>query len=102
MCQECNYTIVCLDTPLGRKCFSCEDRSVDKQCGLIGWFLYDAPYSTEGFLKNLSDSFINNLCVEIRNSSNTLQFFYIPPNNVNRILWKNLQFCFLTLSLFSL
>ena len=37
---------------------------------------------------NLSESFINNLCVKNCNSSNTLQFFHISPNNVNGILWK--------------
>ena len=63
-----------------------------KQCGLIDWFLYAAPYSIEDFLKNLSELFINNLCVKICNSSITLQFFHIPPNNVSEISWKKLQF----------
>ena len=35
--------------PLDRDSFSCGDRSAGKQRGLIDWFLFDAPYSIEGF-----------------------------------------------------
>ena len=38
------------------------------------------------FLKNLSELFVNSLCVKIYNSLNTLQFFHIPPNYMSRIL----------------
>ena len=69
--------------------------------------LYCAPYSTEGFLKSLSESFINNICVKICNSSSTLQFFHITPNNLSKIfrakktsIYNILHF--LTLYLFSL
>ena len=90
--KKFNCPIVYSEIPLGGDSFSCGDRSIGKQCGLIDWFLYAAPYSIEGFLKNLSESLINNLCVNICNSSITLQFFHIPPNNVSKILWKKLQF----------
>ena len=92
--KKCNCPIVYSEIPLCRDSFSCGDRSAGKQCGLIAWFLYSARYSIEGFLKNLLESFINNLCVKICNSSNTLQFFHIPLNNVSEILWKILQFIF--------
>ena len=92
----CNHKFSCVkkfncpkvysEMPLGRDLFSCGDRSFGKQCQLIDWFLYAALYSIEGFLKNLSESFINNLYVKICNSSITLQFFQIPPNNVSEIL----------------
>ena len=68
--KKCYCPIVYSEIPLGRDSFSCGDRSTGKQCGLIDWFLYGAPYSIEGFLKNLSKLFINNLCVKICNSSN--------------------------------
>ena len=48
------------EIPFGRESFSCEDRSVGKQCGLIDWFLNGALYSIDGFLMLLSESFINN------------------------------------------
>ena len=64
----------------------CRHRSVGKQGGLTDWFLYGPPYSIEGCLKNLSHSFINKLCAKTCNSSNTLNFFHIPPNNVSEIL----------------
>ena len=103
--KKCNCPIVYSEIPLCRDSFSCGDRSAGKQCGLIAWFLYSARYSIEGFLKNLLESFINNLCVKICNSYNTLQFFHMPLNNVSEILWKILQFIFsifLTLYLFTL
>ena len=78
--------IVYSQIPLGRDLFSCGDWSVGKHYRLIDWFLYAASYSIEGFLKKLSESFVNNLCVKISNSPITLQFFHIPPNNVNEIL----------------
>ena len=40
------------------------------------------------FLKSFSEPSINSLCLKVCNSSNTLQFFHIPPNNVSGILWK--------------
>ena len=43
---------------LVRDSFSCGDWLVAKQCGPIGWSRFDAPYNIEGFLKNLSESFI--------------------------------------------
>ena len=49
------------EMPLGRDSFSCGDQLAGKQCRLIDWFPCSAPYSIEGFLKNLSESFINNL-----------------------------------------
>ena len=84
--------IVYSEIPLGRDLFSYIEPSAGKQWGLIDRFLYSAPYSIEGFLMDLSESFINDLCVKICNSSNTQQFFHIPLNNVSKILWKNLQF----------
>ena len=60
------------EIPLGGDSFSCEDWSVAKQYGSTDWLLYGAPHSVEGFLKNLSESSINNLCVKICSSSNIL------------------------------
>ena len=59
---------------------------VGKQRGSIDWFQYRALSSKKDFLNNLSESFIKNLCIKICNSSNALQFFHIPPNNVSGIL----------------
>ena len=67
---------------LVRDSFSCGDRRVAKQ-------LYGAPYRREVFFftkKNLSESFINNLCVKIFNDSSTLQSIHVPPNNMSGIL----------------
>ena len=88
--KKFNCAIVYSEIPLGRDSFSCGDRSVGEQWGLIDWFLYGAPYSIEGlFLMNLSESFI----------------IYTPSNNMSDILWKKLRFIifciFLTLYLFS-
>ena len=60
--KKSNCPIVASEIALGRDSFSCGDWSVGKQCILIDWFLYAATYST-GFLKSLSESFINNLCI---------------------------------------
>ena len=61
----------------GRDSFSCGDGSVGKQRESIDRFICGAPYSIEGFLKNLSESF--DLCLKICDSSNTLRFFtYLP------------------------
>ena len=57
----CNCLMVNSEILLGRDSFSCGDRSAGKQCRLIDWFLYGAPYIIEDFLKNLSESFIDNL-----------------------------------------
>ena len=74
------------EIPLDRDSISSADPSVGGQCGLIDLFLYGAPYSIEGLLKDLSESFFNNSCVEICNSTNTLHFFHTPPDNVSGIL----------------
>ena len=60
--KKSNCPIVSSEIALGRDSFSCGDWSVGKQYILIDWFLYAAPYSI-GFLKSLSESFINNLCI---------------------------------------
>ena len=44
------------EIPFGRESFG--DQSAGKQCRSIGWFLHDVPYSTERFLKNLSELFV--------------------------------------------
>ena len=104
--KKCNCLIVYSEIFFGRDLFSRRDQSVGKQWGLIDWFLYGAPYSIEEFFKWIYQNHLLIICVKICNSSNTLQFFHIPPNNVSEILWKKLQFIifciFLTLLLFSL
>ena len=75
--------LIALSLPLDRDSFSCGDRSVGKQWGLIDWFLYGAPYSIEGFFKWIYQNHLLIICVKICNSSNILQFFHIPPNNVS-------------------
>ena len=55
-----------------RNLFSRGDRSLAKHGGSIDWFLYGTHDSLEGVLTYLSESFINNLCVKICNSFNTL------------------------------
>ena len=57
--SKCNCLIVYSEIPLGRASFSRAFRYVGKQCGSIDSFLYDAPYITEGFFKNLSKLLIN-------------------------------------------
>ena len=80
-----------LSLPLDRDLFSCGDRSVGKQWGLIDWFLYGAPYSIEEFFKWIYQNHLLIICVKICNSSSILQFFHIPPNNVSdRYLIKKL------------
>ena len=97
--KKYNCLLVSSEISFVRDSFSCGVRLVTKPCGLIEWFLYGASYCTEGLLKNLSESFINNLCIRICNISqlkipNTLQFYQIPPNNMSSILWKNIwTFC---------
>ena len=70
---------------------------IDKECRSIAWFQYSVPYSIKSFLKNLSESFINNLCAKICNSFNTLKFFHIPLNIVSGILRIKLQFMIICL-----
>ena len=99
--------LIALSLPLDRDSFSCGDRSVGKQWGLIDWFLYGAPYSIEGFFKWIYQNHLLIICVNICNSSNILQFFHIPPNNVSdRYLMEKTSIYnslhFLTLYLFSL
>ena len=78
--KKYNGPMVYSEIPLSRKSLWCGAQPLGKRCGLIGWFLYGAPYSM-GFLKNLSESVINNLWFKICNSSNTLQFVHIPDQN---------------------
>ena len=97
--------LIALSLTFDRDSFSCGDRSVGKQWGLIDWFLYGAPYSIEGFFKWIYQNHLLIICVNICNSSNILQFFHIPPNNVSdRYLMRKLKFIifciFLTLYLF--
>ena len=56
--KKFNCTIVYSEIPRFRDSFSYGDGSAGKQRGLIDWFLFGAPYSIEGFLKNLSESLI--------------------------------------------
>ena len=53
--------------------------------------LYGAPYSIEGF-SWIYQNHLLTIGVKICNSSNTLQFFHIPPSNVSNMLWKEFQF----------
>ena len=81
--------LIALSLPLDRDSFSCGDRSVGKQRGLIDWFLYGAPYSIEGFFQWIYQNHLLIICAKICNSSNILHFFHIPPNNVSdRYLMK--------------
>ena len=53
--------------------------------------LYGAPYSIEGFSWIYQNDLLK-IGVKICNSSNTLQFFHIPPSNVSNMSWKEFQF----------
>ena len=60
-----NCPIVYSENPLGRDSFSYGDQSVGKQYRSFDWFLHGAPYSIEGFLKNLSESFYLRIYVSV-------------------------------------
>ena len=64
--------MVYLKIPLGRDWYSYGDQSIGKEWKSIDCFLYGAPYSMQWFLIPLPESIVNNLCVNICNSSNTL------------------------------
>ena len=90
--EKCNSCMIFSEIHLSRDSFSCGDQSVSKKWGSIDWFLYGASCR---FLRELLERIINNSCVKICSSSNTLQFFDRSPNNVITILWKNFtSWCF--------